>query len=153
VTAQLAFDFTRGRPVTWACPWCGCDVFGAFSGDYPRVDFTLPLELRVCDTCGDCERRWYPDEWTRSRERRAAREAREHIERLRRILVRFLRDDFGVGPHTDFARPIYSRGRNWPCAEFGKALVGNAFLAALERLGCDRREELARALDICKAGT
>lgn len=84
------------------------------------VDFSLPLYLRLCDACLP-----YP---TVDAEPVPA-PIPQAVTDLRAILRDHVRD-----MHVD-----------WPGQNFGKAIIGNAILGALESYGCDRRAELTRA--------
>ncbi len=107
------------RPEGWECPWCG-------ENGLP-VDFSLPLELRLCDEC-----------WEASNAPPAPPTPKlpdPHVESLRGILA---------GHVKDFNKP-------WPGMEFAKATFGNMVLGALEGLGCDRKEEMQRAIRAAEA--
>lgn len=85
------------------------------------VDHTLPIFLRLCMRCLP-----YP-----TVETVPVPVASPAIPVLREILYAHVRD---------WARP-------WPGAEFGKTIIGNALLGALQQHGCDPQSELRTAVE------
>ncbi len=90
-----------------------------------EVDRTLPIALRRCDACSAPDVPATPKIPT----------VNPAVTSLRAILASHVRD---------LHKP-------WPGCDFGKSVIGNALLGALESYGCDRGAELARALASAKA--
>ncbi len=119
------------RPEGWECPWCGPSGL--------PFDTTITPELRLCPPCHKASLWTDEDEARACEEREAARKAAletdPHTISLRQILA-------------NFATEMHAR---WRGCEFGKGIIGNSILGAMEAHGLDRHAELERVMHLLPA--
>jgi hypothetical protein len=132
---------TQLRPEGWQCPWCSRDELGQEVADpeWPPVDFTLPLELRVCYWCAHPT--YGPPVITPHE-----RSVWERINSHRATLRSWLREDWAAGGDGDLHLSPAGRKR-WHWFQFGAGMIAHGLLGSLESMGLDRREELQAAIE------
>lgn len=114
------------RPPDFECPWCGPNGV--------PVNWDLPPKLRLCDLCNVAED-IHRAALTDGKPQAVNHEA---VEQLRAILLTHV---------------VEFRTVRWQGAEFGKTIIGNAILGALQHYGCDPKAELQAALAAARPDT